>query len=96
MVRNEMIYNQCILYNEVVLTDKEKEYLRAVLTPFKSEKIFVTRRCVKGYEKDLWYIDIDIGDNGSFMTPNADKPIYAGMEVDRKYTAQELELWTEE
>ena len=73
---------------EEILDDAEKEYLRAVIRPFR-DRVKYIEKC-GGYEKDY----IKIGAKGEpivfpFFKKNE---MYKGMETDKKYTLEELGL----
>ncbi len=81
-----------------ILTDKEKEYLKAVCKPFEVEYI----RKIKGYFVDSVgeCIAIDINNyyfnscHDSICLPYFEEnTMYKGMEVDRVYTPKELEIY---
>lgn len=77
-------------YDPKILDEKEKEYLSAVIKPF--------RRKVKYIEKRFWtpnleYLSIRLKNNEFFAFPNFKKgKMYKGMEHDKYYTLEDLEL----
>lgn len=75
-----------------ILDDKEKEYLRAVIRPFRNEikSICKTKSCSFS---DFEYLAIDFKDN-DFMNFKIFKKgtMYKGMQANKEYTLKELEL----
>ena len=70
-----------------ILTDKEKEYLSAVIKPFRDR--------VSSISKDgpLEYITISLDGDDFAILPNFEEgTMYKGMTLDEKYTLEELEL----
>ena len=70
-----------------ILTDKEKEYLSAVIKPFRDR--------VSSISKDgpLEYITISMDSDDFAILPNFEKgTMYKGMETNRRYTLEELGL----
>ena len=77
--------------NEGILSDKEKEYLSAVIKPFRDEVEFIMKNYVDDIKKE--YIEIAIKDEVSILFPYFKKStMYAGMEEGREYTLEELGL----
>ena len=76
--------------NEDILSDKEKEYLSAVIKPFRGKVKYIKKYSDEGgYE----YIVIAFVNYERLVFPNFKKStIYAGMEKDKKYTLEELGL----
>lgn len=80
---------------EPILDEVEREYLSAVIKPFKNRVHYITQ--VKGvYEKNRNYIRIKVGDNDEPEFINlpwfkANK-MYKGMETGKEYTLEELGL----
>lgn len=77
-----------------VLNEKEKEYLRAVLRPFRGKIIWAKKHKVG----DWYFINIAIdsvllSDMLSFPCFKKSDNMYVGMEVDKPYTEEELKLW---
>lgn len=80
-----------------ILDDKEKEYLKAVIKPFRNEINFIRK---VDFHNDKEYIKIEfIGDNmlGEVMDFKSFKKgtMYKGMKVDKRYTLEELGLQKE-
>lgn len=84
-------------YKEPVLTDKEKEYLSAVIKPFRDRITYIAK-----VEEDIhWFywimIRVDIGflnDYYDFCLPPFEETsdMYKNMEVGKEYTLEELGL----
>ena len=78
-------------YKESILDDVEKEYLSAVIKPFR-KKISCIRKS-KDPRKRKNYIKIEFCDGDRMFFPNlANDAMYKGMKLDRNYTLQELGL----
>ena len=78
-------------YKEPILDDVEKEYLLAVVKPFR-KKISCIRKS-KDPHKGKNYIKIEFRDGDLMFFPNlSNDEIYKGMEPDRNYTLEELGL----
>ena len=70
-----------------ILDKEEKEYLSAVIKPFRDR--------VSSISKDgpLEYIDISLDDDDFAILPNFEEgTMYKGMKLGKKYTLEELEL----
>ena len=77
-------------YDLKILTDKEKAYLSAVINPFR-EKVEYIQKCFDLGSKA--YIYIYVKKCGSMIFPTFRKgTMYKGMEVNKKYTLEELGL----
>lgn len=72
-----------------ILDDVEKEYLSAVIKPFKDKVEYIRK-------SDNWigeYINIKIAKDSTIVLPYFDKnTMYEGMEVRKEYTLEELGL----
>lgn len=86
---------------EPVLNDVEKRYLEAVSMPFKSRVLYVAK--VVSNNGDKAFLEIRIksifGENrreGIFLPFFHPKKMYVGMEENRRYTIEELGLFTDE
>ena len=78
-------------YKEPILDDAEKEYLSAVIKPFR-KKISCIRK-TKDPRKCENYIKIECCDGDLMHFPNlSNDAMYKGMKLDRKYTLEELGL----
>ena len=72
-----------------ILDDVEKEYLSAVIKPFRNKVKFI-RKC---YALNGEFIHIGIINETGIFLPNFKKnTMYEGMEVDKEYTLKELSL----
>ena len=85
-------------YKEQILDEVEKEYLKAVIKPFKKHvKTIMKAKQVA----TLYAITIDIEEKYNYETflqfPPFEKSsgMYQGMELGRMYTLEELGLWVE-
>lgn len=89
--RAENIKWLCSEYKEPILTEEEREYLSAVIKPFRDEV-----RCIKKLNDDEWaeeYICICIKQSPSTNLPRFDEGMaYENMENGREYTLEELGL----
>lgn len=73
--------------NKPILDDEEKEYLNAVIRPFKNRISNIVKR---NFDSEKSYIVIHINSE-SFYFPYFKKgTMYEGMEADKKYTLKEL------
>ena len=78
---------------EPILDDAEREYLSAVIKPFRDRKIII----VKLYDEEVgaYFIAIKVYTNGRAQIidfPYFHGSMYKGMEVGRRYTLDELGL----
>lgn len=89
--RAENIKWLCSEYKEPILNEDEKEYLKAVIKPFRNEV-----RCITKLSDDDWaeeYICICIKQSSSTNLPRFDEGMaYENMENGREYTLEELGL----
>ena len=88
-------YDRCIRwlaeeYKEPVLDEVEIEYLSAVIKPFR-EKIEYIRKNKSAY-KDKQFISIGFYDDDYMYFPYLDDEMYKGMEVNKEYSLEELDL----
>lgn len=76
-----------------ILDKEEKEYLEAVIRPFRDRVLFISKySCVEGYE----YICIAIKDDNWTTLPDFESgTMYKGMELNKEYTLDELGLFKE-
>lgn len=74
-----------------ILTKEEKEYLSAVIKPFRDRIKNITKICDTFFR---CYICIRLKNNNDFMIfPNLlNEKMYKGMEINKEYTLEELEL----
>ena len=78
-------------YKEQILDDVEREYLSAVIKPFR-KKILCIRKS-KDPRKGKNYIKIEFCDGDRMFFPNlSNDEMYKGIEPDRNYTLEELGL----
>ena len=78
-------------YKDPILDDVEREYLSAVIKPF-IKKISCIRKS-KDPRKRKNYIKVEFCDDDRMFFPNlSNDEMYKGMELDRKYTLEELGL----
>ena len=86
-----MLKDLGLYVNEDILSDKEKEYLGAVIKPFRDEVEFIMKNFTDDIKKE--YIEIAIKDGVSILFPYFKKStMYAGMDKGREYTLEELGL----
>ena len=72
-----------------ILDKEEKEYLSAVITPFRDQVEYIKKYSI--FDKYEW-IRISLK-GGDFSFPNFNKgTMYKGMEPDKEYTLEELGL----
>lgn len=75
--------------NKPILDDAEKEYLSAVIRPFKDKVKYIRKRGTSRGE----YIEIGILNDSTIILPYFEKgTMYKGMEVNKEYTLKELSL----
>lgn len=73
----------------IILTDKEKEYLSAVIKPFRDEVIGIEKEsCRINKEFIRIHLNLDTADLPYFEKDT----MYKGMKTDRNYTLEELGL----
>lgn len=73
-----------------ILTEKEKAYLSVVIKPFREKVEYVYKKCSEIDKRE--YLEISL-ENGVISFPYFEKgKMYKGMEVDKKYTLEELGL----
>ena len=80
-----------------ILDEVEKEYLSAVIKPWRDEIISIVKKVALTCIGDLEYIEICTGAFSKFKKYTAlpyfkPKTMYQGMEVNKKYTLEELGL----
>lgn len=87
------------IYNPPILNDAEREYLKTILKPFREKVGYVVK-----HENSIFGVDsrhkehlfIALGD-GEFTFPSFDSGTrYLGMELNRKYSLDELGITYEE
>lgn len=80
--------------NEGILSDKEKEYLSAVIKPFRDKVVSIYKE-VNAYpnEGEEYIVILLKKEYSDIVLPNLDESMmYVGMEKDKKYTLKELGL----
>ena len=79
-----------IVKKKEILDKAEKEYLSSVIKPFKEK---VTGIAIREFSADKCYLYIDIIGGDGFGLPKFKQgTMYKNMEIDRKYTLEELGL----
>lgn len=74
-----------------ILDEAEKEYLHAVIKPFKKQVAFINLR--KRFDDNRVYIYIKLKNNDFAVLPFFEKgTMYKNMQINREYTLQELGL----
>ena len=88
---NTILENDWELYEEPILDKKEKEYLSAVIKPFKVE--FIQKNTYKTFDNCREWIFICLENDDHIVLPDFHKnTMYKGMEIGKKYTLKELGL----
>lgn len=82
-------------YQEPILDDVEKEYLSNIIKPFKKEGIKIL--IAKYKEAGMYYLSVSINVENDFenelcFPPFEEDKMYKGMEVNKRYTLEELDL----
>ena len=78
-------------YKEPILDDVEKEYLSAVIKPFRKKVVYIRKN--KSLINGMQYLIIGIYDNDYMHFPYLDDDaMYKGMEVNKEYSLEELGL----
>lgn len=76
---------------EPVLDDVEREYLSAVIKPFRKMIAYIVK--AKDFDDGKQYIRIILQNGDGMYFPYLDDDaMYKGMELDKKYSLEELEL----
>ena len=95
-INHKELYSETFLDQEVeievepILTDKEREYLRAVVNPFRNRVVWIKKQ---DYYPDGQYIKIEIKKDVPVVFPLFEEnKYYKNMEVDKEYTLEELGL----
>ena len=79
-------------YKEPILDDVEKEYLQAVIKPFRNKIKYIAKfKCAYSENKRYIHIGFDKDDSLTFPYFKADS-MYKGMELNKAYTLKELGL----
>ena len=78
-------------YKDPILDDVEREYLSAVIKPFRKKISYIRKS--KDPRKGKNYINIEFCDGDRMFFPNlSNNEMYKGMGNDRNYTLEELGL----
>ena len=78
-------------YKCTILDDVEREYLSAVIKPFRKKISYIRKS--KDSRKGKNYIKIEFCDGDCMFFPNlSNNAMYKGMKLDRNYTLEELWL----
>ena len=88
-VERQVKYETIYEYKEI-LDKEEKEYLRNVIKPFRNKVSYIAR--CSTFESDQQYISIKLSDDIICLPYFKKDTMYKGMEVERKYTLEELGL----
>ena len=90
-VERPVKYETVFERKEEILDETEKRYLAAVIRPFRKRIQFIQKK--KEITEINPYIRIVCEDNDKLVFPYiTDNSMYKGMEVNKKYTLEELEL----
>lgn len=91
-------YDGCIRwlveeFEEPVLDEVEREYLSALIKPFRKNVLYISK-IEKAYEEDTCFIDIELNGCERINLPyfNIKSGMYAGMQPFVKYSLKELGL----
>lgn len=75
----------CAEYKEPILTDKEKEYLSAVIRPFRNQIVSIC--------KHYYVSEEELTINGTMRFPSFKTgTMYKGMQINKEYSLEELGL----
>ena len=103
---NKDIYSDKFLNQEIeiesdILSEKEKEYLKSIIRPFKDRVEYIEKKIsINCTGSTFYYITIAtksiVNDNTIEITAlpyfNLESKIYEGMELNKEYTLKELKL----
>ena len=73
-----------------ILTDKEKTYLAAVIKPFRKDVKYIVKFKRYSDQKEYIYMTMKKDDDYCTLPIFEKETMYKGMEVDKKYTLEEL------
>lgn len=83
-------------YYLTILTEKEKEYLSAVIMPFRDVVLWIKKESIEGYKEEWISIGYKSKNNNGFgvaTLPNFKTgTLYKDMEADKQYNLKELGL----
>lgn len=88
-IQRPNFYNR-IYKNKEILDDAEKRYLKAVIRPYKKERIKCIRKTY-GFRGE--YIDIVLTNDDIALPYFEHNTMYKGMDIDKEYTVKELGLY---
>lgn len=104
-INNKDIYSDKFLNQEIeietdILSEKEKEYLKSIIRPFKDRVVSIEKRKNINSEGTFYYIAIAIksvvidclSETIYFTYFKPESKMYEGMELDKEYTLKELGL----
>ena len=78
-----------IFLSKPILDEKEREYLSAVIRPWRNRVTSITKVCI---DSERSFIGMKIEDSDASWLPYFKGGMYKGMEADREYTLKELNL----
>ncbi len=91
--RAENIKWLCSEYKEPILDDEEKEYLSAVIKPFRKDVEYIVKLPKFEWIQEEIYINIGRNWRGNIELPTFKKgAMYKGMTINKPYTLEELGL----
>lgn len=73
-----------------ILDEEEKEYLSAVIKPFKTRIDYISKQNVSGVDQQ--FIEIALFHDTAYLPYFQKDTMYEGMETDKEYTLKELGL----
>lgn len=76
-------------FEEEILDEAEKRYLKDVIRPFRNRKMTICRNDV---DHNRSYISIDFDNEGLYLPYFKTNTMYRGMKADKSYTLEELGL----
>lgn len=80
-------------YKEPILDDEEREYLSAVIKPFRKDVEYIVKLPKFEWIQEAIYIHIGRSWRGNIELPTFKKGMmYKGMEINKRYTLEELGL----
>lgn len=89
-INNRTLHEDWEEYKESILTNKERDYLSAVIKPFRNRVLLVTKIGFANFE----FISISIlGEPNPLVLPKfKESTLYKSMTLDKEYTLEELGL----
>ena len=91
--RAESIKWLCSEYKEPILDDEEREYLSAVIKPFRKDVEYIAKLPKFEWIQEAIYIHIGRSWRRNIELPTFKKGMmYKGMEINKRYTLEELGL----